>query len=205
MTGTSKERFWNVPNVLTLIRFALVPLLALMILRQRAVGALVVVFVAGSTDVLDGLAARALGQRTRIGRILDPLADKFLLSTAFILLTLRSLGLSATIPLWLTAAVIGRDFLILAGGVSIYRIRGPREFPPSVAGKICSVFQVATVFWVILANTVQASSLGRSSLLAAVTSPTVLESLFIATLLLTLASGIQYVLKGVRMMFPPAA
>ncbi|MDH4271081.1 MAG: CDP-alcohol phosphatidyltransferase family protein [Candidatus Aminicenantes bacterium] len=205
METTSREKFWNIPNTLTLIRVALVPVLALALLQKKELGALVVIFLAGSTDVLDGLAARALNQRTRIGTIIDPLADKLLLSTAFVLLTVRSLGFSYVLPLWLTAVVIGRDFLILAGGVAIYCIRGPREFPPTISGKISTVFQVATVFWVVLSNYVRVSTLGRSSTLSAMTSSSVLDMLFIATLLLTVVSGTQYILKGIRMTFFPTA
>lgn len=205
METTSREKFWNVPNALTLIRFALVPVFALMLLQKKALGALVVIFLAGSTDVLDGLAARAWNRRTRIGTILDPLADKLFLSTAFILLSVRSLGFSYVIPLWLTAVVIGRDFLILAGGVVIYCIRGPREFPPTVSGKISTVFQVATVFWVILSNCVHVSAPGRSAILAALTSSSVLDVFCISTLLLTIVSGTQYVLKGIRLTFFPTA
>ena len=205
METTSREKFWNIPNTLTLIRVALVPVLALALLQKKELGALVVIFLAGSTDVLDGLAARALNQRTRIGTIIDPLADKLLLSTAFVLLTVRSLGFSYVLPLWLTAVVIGRDFLILAGGVAIYCIRGPREFPPTISGKISTVFQVATIFWVVLSNYVRVSTLGRSSTLSAMTSSSVLDMLFIATLLLTVVSGTQYILKGIRMTFFPTA
>jgi cardiolipin synthase len=205
METTSKEKFWNVPNTLTLIRVALVPVLALALLQKEELGALVVIFLAGATDVLDGLAARAWNQRTRIGTLIDPLADKLLLSTAFILLTVRSLGFSYVLPLWLTAVVIGRDFLILAGGMLVYRIRGPREFPPSISGKISTVFQVATVFWVVLSNYVRVSNFGRSPVLAAMTSSSFLDVLFIVTLLLTIVSGTQYIIKGIRMLFSPTA
>jgi cardiolipin synthase len=205
MEATARERFWNVPNILTLIRFALVPVFALMLLHKRAVGALAVVFLAGLTDVFDGLTARAWNQRTRIGAILDPLADKLLLSTAFILLTVRSLGFSQVIPLWLTAVVISRDVLILAGGVAIYCLRGLKEFPPAVAGKISTVFQVTTVFWVILSNCIAVTALSRSAFLSVLTSSSVLGGLYLATLLFTVISGIQYILKGIRMAFSPAA
>ncbi len=205
MEGPAREKFWNVPNVLTLIRVALVPVFALLLLQRKALGALILFFLAGLTDVLDGLAARTWHQRTRVGTVLDPLADKLLLSTAFILLTIRGLGFSHVIPLWLTAVVIGRDFLILTGGVVLYRIRGIKVFPPTVWGKISTVFQVATVFWVILSNSVSISALGRSSVLSALTSSSVLESFFIATLLLTIVSGTQYILKGIRMTFSPTA
>lgn len=205
MRETAKEKFWNVPNVLTLSRIALVPVFALTLLKGKAAGALAVIFLAGLTDVLDGLAARAWNQRTRIGTILDPIADKLLLSTAFILLTVRSLGFSQVIPLWLTAVVIGRDILILGGGATIYRLRGPRQFLPTVPGKISTVFQVTTVFWVILSNCVRATGLGRSPLLSSLTSSSVLDVLFVATLLFTVLSGTQYIIKGIRMAFSPGA
>ncbi len=205
MEETAREKFWNVPNTLTLLRVLLVPVFVLMMLQEKALGALVVFLLAGSTDVLDGLTARLWNQRTRIGRLFDPLADKLLLSTAFILLTVRSLGFNPVIPLWLTAVVIGRDFLILAGGAVIYITRGPREFPPTVSGKASTVFQVATVFLVILANCVRVTAWKQSAILSAMTSSSVLDVVFIIALLFTIISGGQYVLKGIRMIFPPAA
>jgi cardiolipin synthase len=184
-----------------LSRVALVPAFALMLLQKRAFGALLIIFLAGLSDVLDGFAARKWHQRTKVGTLIDPLADKILLSTAFILLTVRSLGFTYVIPLWLMAVVIARDFIILAGGIVIFLIRGRREFPPSVFGKASTVLQVATVFWVILSNYVRVSALGRSSFLAATTSPSVLGAFYIATLILTLISGAHYIYKGVRMTF----
>lgn len=204
MEGPPGEKFWNVPNSLTLIRFALAPVFALMLLQKKALGALVVIVLAGITDVLDGLAARAWKQQTRIGTIIDPLADKLLLSTAFILLTIPDLGFVHVIPLWLTSVVIGRDFLILAGAAVVTCLRGRREFPPTVMGKISTVFQVTTAFWVILSNTVAVSALGRSAFLSAVTSSAVLDALFIVTLIFTVVSGAQYVFRGIRMAFFPA-
>jgi cardiolipin synthase len=204
MEGPPREKFWNVPNSLTLIRFALAPVFALMLLQKKALGGLVVIVLAGMTDVLDGLAARAWKQQTRIGTIIDPLADKLLLSTAFILLTIPDLGFVHVIPLWLTSVVIGRDFLILAGAAVVTCLRGRREFPPTVVGKISTVFQVTTAFWVILSNTVAVSALGRAAVLSAVTSSAVLDALFIVTLIFTVVSGAQYVFRGIRMAFFPA-
>jgi cardiolipin synthase len=163
-----------------------------MLFQKRAFGALIIVFLAGLSDVLDGFAARRWHQRTKVGTLIDPLADKILLSTAFILLAVRSLGFTYVIPLWLMAVVIARDFIILAGGVVIFLIRGRREFPPTIFGK---------VFWVILSNYVRASALARSSFLAAITSPSVLGAFYIATLVLTVVSGAQYIYKGIRITF----
>jgi len=201
MGSRTEEKFWNVPNVITLTRIALVPVFALMLFQKRPFGALLVIFLAGLSDVLDGFAARRWHQRTKIGTLIDPLADKILLSTAFILLAVRSLGFTYVIPLWLVAVVIARDFIIVAGGFVIFLIQGRREFPPTVFGKISTVLQVATVFWVILSNYVRVSALGRSSFLAAVTSPSVLGAFYIATLVLTVVSGAQYIYKGIRITF----
>ena len=113
----AEEKFWNVPNLITLARIALVPVFALMLFQNRAFGALLIIFLAGLSDVLDGFAARRWHQRTKVGTLIDPLADNILLSTAFILLAVRSLGFTYVIPLWLTAIVIAREFIILAGGI----------------------------------------------------------------------------------------
>jgi cardiolipin synthase len=205
MESQTEEKFWNVPNLITLTRVALVPIFALMLLQKRAFGALLVVFLAGLSDILDGLAARRWHQQTKIGRLLDPLADKTLLSTAYILLAIRSLGFTYVIPLWLVVVVIVRDLIIVAGGFVIFLIRGRREFPPSVFGKMSTVFQVATVLWVILSNYVRVSSLALSSFLSAITSPSVLDAFYIVTLVLTVVSGAHYIYKGIRMTFCSAA
>jgi cardiolipin synthase len=203
MDSRNGSRFWNAPNLITLTRVALVPVFALMLFQNRAFGALLVILAAGLSDVLDGWAARKWHQTTKVGTLIDPLADKLLLSTAYILLAVRSLGFARVIPLWLTAAVIGRDFVILAGGAVILLIRGRREFPPSVAGKMSTVMQVVTVFWVVLSNSIGVSGPGRSPFLTAVTSSRVLDGLYAATLLLTAVSGAHYIYKGIRMAFFP--
>jgi cardiolipin synthase len=197
----TQEKFWNAPNVITLTRIALVPVFAMMLLQKRALGALLIVLLAGLSDVLDGFAARRWHQQTKIGRLIDPLADKTLLSTAFIMLAIRSLGFTYVIPLWLVAIVIARDLIIVVGAFVISLIRGRREFPPTVLGKMSTVFQVATVFWVILSNYVRASALAGSSFLAAITSPLVLDAFYIATLVLAIVSGAHYIYKGIRMSF----
>jgi len=203
MDSRKRERFWNAPNLITLSRAALVPVFAWMLLRNRAFGALSVILAAGLSDVLDGWAARKWHQTTKVGTLMDPLADKLLLSTAYILLAVKSLGFAQVVPLWLTAAVIGRDLLILAGGGVILLVRGRREFPPSIAGKMSTVMQVATVFWVVLSNSIRVSALGRSSFLAAITSSRVLDGFYAATLLLTAVSGAHYIYRGIRMVFGP--
>jgi len=203
MKSQEREKFWNIPNLITLSRIAMVPVFAVMLFQGRAFGALLIIFLAGLSDVMDGFAARRWQQRTKVGTLIDPLADKILLSTAYVLLSIRSLGFTHVIPLWLTATVIARDLIIVTGALVISFIRGRREFPPSVLGKMSTVLQVATVFWVILSNWVQASALARFSFLAAIASPSVLDAFYTATLVLTAISGIHYIYKGVRLAFSP--
>jgi cardiolipin synthase len=201
MRAQAGEKFLTLPNILTLARFALAPIFAVMVLGNRPFGALGVIILAAATDVLDGFTARLLGLRTGIGTLLDPLADKVLGATAYVLLTVKGLGAANAIPLWLTATVLGRDLVILAGGLIISLARGRRQFPPTVYGKISTVLQVATLFWVLLANCVQASA-GRSiPVLVAATAPPVLSWFYAVTLAFTVLSGAHYVGRGIRLMF----
>jgi cardiolipin synthase len=200
MSAQAKEKFLNLPNILTLVRFALAPVFAVMVLQNQPFGALWVVVLAAVTDVLDGFVARLLRLSTGIGTLIDPLADKFLGATAYVLLSLKGLGAANVIPLWVTATVLGRDLVILAGGLVISLARGRQEFRPTVYGKASTVLQVATVFWVILANCVQASAWRLRPALAAATSPRVLSWFYAVTIALTLISGVHYVVRGVGLM-----
>ena len=96
-------------NQLTILRMAFVPLLVLLVVYDYVVGALAVFLLAGATDLLDGYIARKFGQNTAIGAFLDPIADKLLLVSCFILLSRNVVELNVNIPLWLTITVIGRD------------------------------------------------------------------------------------------------
>ena len=201
MRAQAKEKFLNLANILTLIRFALAPVFAFMVLQNHPFGALAVVCLAAATDVLDGMVARLLRLSTGIGTLIDPLADKLLGATAYVLLSLRGFGEANVIPVWLTATVLGRDLVILAGGLVITLARGRQEFRPTVYGKISTVLQVATVFWVILANCVQASAWRLTPAIAAATSPRVLSWFYAATIAFTAISGAHYVSRGVGLMF----
>jgi cardiolipin synthase len=201
MNTAAREKLLTLPNVLTAVRVCLVPVFLLAVLRKQAFGALFIFLLAGLTDVLDGLAARLWHMRTKIGTLIDPIADKILLSTAFIALTFKDMGLPYMIPFWLTAVVVSRDLLILGGGVGVYLITGKKDFPPSVFGKISTVLQVGTVFLVLLANWVQASPWSRFAFLDWLSSPSVLAAFFVLTLASTVLSGTHYVLRGVRLAF----
>jgi len=202
MSARDGNRWLNLPNILTFTRFALAPVFAVMVIRNRPFAALFVVCLAGATDVLDGFAARKLRLKTEIGMLIDPLADKVLGATAFVLLTIKGFGTANVIPLWLTATVLGRDILIVAGGMVIGLVRGRRKFTPTVLGKICTVLQVTTVVWVVLANYIEASSWRLNPMIAGATSARTLSWFYAATLILTVVSGIQYISRGLRELFP---
>jgi cardiolipin synthase len=202
MSSQPGSRFLSLPNILTMLRFILIPVFAVMILQNRPLAALLVICLAGASDVLDGFAARKLKLQSELGVLIDPLADKALGATAFVLLSMKGLGGANVIPLWLTATVLGRDLLIVLGGLVISLVRGRRKFPPTVLGKISTVLQVTTVSWVVLANYVQASAWQLRPGVAWATSQEVLSLLYAVTLVFTVMSGIQYVGRGIRQMWP---
>jgi len=205
MSNRTGGGFLNLPNSLTMMRFFLVPVFAMMIIRNRPGAALFVICLAGATDVLDGFAARKLKLQTELGVLIDPLADKALGATSFVLLSIGGLGGANVIPIWLTATVLGRDLLIVLGGVVISLARGRRKFAPTVLGKISTVLQVMTVIWVVLGNYVQASAWRLQPAVAWATSKEALSLLYAFTLVFTVVSGIQYVARGIRQMWPGRA
>ncbi len=196
-----REKLLNLPNLLTLLRLCLVPVFIFLLLGRDRFAALLVFSLAGLTDVLDGMAARRWRLKTRIGMLLDPLADKILLMTAFLLLTVRSLNSPRAIPLWLTGTVLARDAVIVLGALALSCLFKIKEFPPSLFGKISTVFQVLTVFWVLLANFLAASPWQKVSFIQLFASPDVLFGLFYLTLFFTVLSGADYIRRGVGLAF----
>ena len=134
----------TIANQLTILRIVLVPAFVLLMVYDRLGEALVVFLIAGITDGLDGLAARLTGQRTSIGAWLDPMADKLLLVTTFIVLTLPSLPLTNHLPVWLTVLVISRDVVIVAFVAIVNLAVGRRTFTPSLLGKSATVAFILT-------------------------------------------------------------
>jgi cardiolipin synthase len=134
----------TVANQLTILRVVLTPAFVLLVVYERLGAALAVFMVAGATDAFDGLAARRAGQRTRLGAWLDPMADKLLLVTTFIVLTLPGIPMTNHLPLWLTIVVISRD-VVIVGVVAIVNLAvGPRTFRPSLLGKATTAAFIAT-------------------------------------------------------------
>lgn len=175
------NRFRTAPNLLTLSRICLAPLLVAAILDNHYALGFGLFVVAGLTDLLDGLLARLLKQYTMLGQYLDPVADKLLLSTLFLVLTYKEL-----IPARVTAMVIGRDVGILLVAAILYAATGRREFRPSLVGKGSTLAQLAAVAAVL----VQAMLLDHHIALRWV--EICKQWAFWATMALVIASGLQY-------------
>ena len=139
-------------NQLTILRIALIPALVLLVVYGYLGAALLVFSFAGLTDALDGLIARRAGQRTSLGAWLDPMADKLLLVTTFVVLTLPGIPLTNHLPLWLTVLVISRD-VVIVGVVAIINLAvGPRTFRPSLLGKATTAAFIITSVIVMFFN-----------------------------------------------------
>jgi cardiolipin synthase (CMP-forming) len=140
-----KGRIWTVPNQITLLRLGFLPVFLTLTSYERYKWALLVLVVAGLTDLFDGWLARRLNQRSSLGAYLDPIADKLLLSSSFVILAYKQ-----KIAWWLTIIVLSRDILILVVAIVIILISGYRPFPPSIFGKLTTFFEIALVFTIVL-------------------------------------------------------
>src|SRR5207248_9736652 len=136
----------------TLPRMLLTPAFVLRVVYAELGWALLVFATAGITDALDGLIARRSGQKTSLGAWLDPMADKLLLVTTFVVLTLPGLGLANRLPIWLTICIISRDVVIVATVAIVNLAIGPRTFRPSVFGKIATATYIVTAVMTMLFN-----------------------------------------------------
>src|SRR5499433_2650205 len=139
-------------NQLTLLRMFLIPAFVILVVYGYLGWALAVFVIAGVTDALDGLAARRSGQKTSLGAWLDPMADKLLLVTTFIVLTIPGLNLANRLPLWLTICIISRDVVIVATVAIVNLAIGPRTFRPSIYGKIATATYIGTAVAAMLFN-----------------------------------------------------
>ena len=177
------------PNLLTLLRICLAPFLVSAILEHRFALSFGLFVVAGLTDALDGTLARILKQRTVLGQYLDPVADKLLLSTLFVVLTHERL-----IPARVTVLVFGRDMGILVVAAILYAAVGRREFRPSIFGKANTLAQVTAVAVVLLHQLTTAPWVVALRVVA-----------LDATVALTVASGLHYAWIVTRRMGGPTA
>jgi cardiolipin synthase (CMP-forming) len=153
------SRIVTVPNMLTVFRMVLIPVFVTLVFYQRFVLALAVFVLAGITDGLDGLLARRFDQRSQLGTILDPIADKLMLTTAFVVLSLRGvfphpLPSHLPVPFWVTVAVISRDVFIVVGAAAINIMTGFRGFRPSWLGKVNTTVQILGIAAIMFAASV---------------------------------------------------
>jgi cardiolipin synthase len=140
-----KGRIWTVPNQITLLRLGFLPLFLILIVYEQYRWALLILVLAGLSDGIDGLLARKLDQKSAIGAYLDPIADKLLLSTMFMVLAILH-----KIAWKYTVLVFSRDISILFASAVLYAIAGLRNFRPSIFGKANTFAQVAAIFFVLL-------------------------------------------------------
>ena len=138
-------------NQLTLLRMLLIPAFVILVLYSHLGWALVVFVTAGITDGLDGVIARRT-QRTTLGAWLDPMADKLLLVTTFVVLALPDLGLANRLPVWLVVCIISRDIVIILTVLIVNLAIGPRTFRPSIFGKIATATYIVTAVAALLFN-----------------------------------------------------
>jgi len=149
------SRIATIPNLLTFLRMGLIPVFASLIFYGYDKWALLVFVVAGVSDGIDGFLARRFNQQSELGTIIDPIADKLLMTTAFILLTFPNVlpqMRHLPVPFWVTATVIGRDVLIVTVALAITIITGFRGFRPSWLGKLSTLVQVLAVVLILVAS-----------------------------------------------------
>jgi len=163
-------------NQITILRLVFIPIFAILVVGRHYAGALAVLIAAALSDVLDGTIARVFQQETPLGMALDPIADKILMTTAYLVLAFRGI-----LPWWLTILVISRDVGILATALLISLVSGYRPFRPSVLGKASTAVQVATVF----------IACGFAAQIPLLTRAWVRTFVYVAAAL-TVASGVHY-------------
>ena len=173
-------------NQLTILRMLLIPAFVILLLYGYRGWALLTFFGAGITDLLDGLIARWSGQKTTLGAWLDPMADKLLLVTMFIMLTLPDIGSANRLPLWFTVLVISRDVAIVLTVAVINLAVGPRTFRPSIFGKVATATYIVTGVVTLYFN-----YLGRPS--------SIVSAFVYASLAITLVSAFHYVGQVIKL------
>jgi cardiolipin synthase len=179
MTASSRNSL-TIPNVITLIRILLTPLFIIFLIQGRYGKALLVFLLAGLSDLVDGLIARTWQQKTPLGTFLDPLADKLLLSSSFVALSVFHL-----IPPWLTVVVISRDMTLVLGIILLKLTDIPVLIKPSSAGKCTAAMQMLTVLIVLVGTLLPLN-------------PKLLVAWFWLVGGVTALSGIQYVYNELK-------
>jgi len=171
----------NLPNTLTITRIVIIPLFITSIIYKRYDYALLLFVMAALTDTLDGFIARLTNQKTVLGTFLDPLADKFLLVTSFILFSING-----WLPKWLTITVISRDIIVVTGWMLIYFITHTSTVRPTVTGKAAIAMQLILLCYVLLDINM-------------VSFPDLHDALIWSTAVITIVSGLHYIYRGFKL------
>jgi cardiolipin synthase len=172
-------------NQLTILRMLLIPAFVILLLYGHQGWALITFMIAGLTDLLDGLMARLAGEKTTLGAWLDPMADKLLLVTMFVVLTLPGIGSANQLPVWFTILVISRDVAIVATVAVVNLAVGRRTFRPSIFGKIATATYILTGVVTLYYN-----YLGQKT--------PIVGAFIYASLVITLVSAFHYLIQVVR-------
>jgi cardiolipin synthase len=175
----------TLPNLITLIRIVLIPIFVSVLLYYRETGnehfrwlAIVIFAVAVLSDAIDGFIARVKKEKTLLGSFLDPLADKLLIITAVIVLSIQ-IGNLPKLPIWFPVLVISRDSIIVIGALLIHILAGKVTPQPSVSGKVTTFFQMLTIVWVLVDVPLYIIPLGAAAIF-------------------TFISGFEYILMGMK-------
>jgi cardiolipin synthase len=179
--------------MLTVFRMVLIPVFVTLLFYQRFIFALAVFVLAGLTDGLDGLLARRFSQQSQLGTVLDPIADKLMLVTAFIVLSMRSvfpqpLPSHLPVPFWVTVAVISRDVFIIVGAAAINMMTGFRGFRPSWLGKVNTSVQIIGIAAIMFAASVPYYT------------GYYLPTVYVAVFTLAVLSGVHYIFFASKLM-----
>ena len=177
---------WTIANLLTLFRILLIAPFLICIQQNRPGLALALFAVASVTDFFDGYLARNFGQQSRLGRFLDPAADKLLTTASFIVLALPRDGFPS-IPLWLAASVVTRDLLIILGSLVIYFVTRFTQFKPSMMGKVNTTIEMCFIVVFLSLHTFGVTT-------------SLLFVCFVIVFASVVLSGGGYVVEGIRIL-----
>lgn len=169
----------NLPNAITLVRVFLLPVFISMLIYQREAWALAIFSVTALSDALDGFIARTWQQKTALGAILDPIADKLLLTASFL-----ALAYLKVIPIWLMVIGVSRDGMLIIGALIIHILTGQLLVSPSILGKITTLIQFVTIFLVLIFHAID-------------TIPVSIYWLYYLTALFTVLSGLHYIYREI--------
>jgi cardiolipin synthase (CMP-forming) len=180
----------TIPNLLTFLRMALIPVFAILLYYKHFDFALLVFFIAGLSDSLDGYIARRFNQESNLGRILDPIADKLLMTVSYIGLALPFIVTGVRhlpIPFWVVASVIGRDILIVAVAAAIALMTKFRGFKPSFWGKVSTVIQINAIGLILIIINFPSFSI-------------ILPTIYVIVALFSVISGVHYIYWVAKLM-----